>query len=243
MRRSGAGCAVVHKGRIAGNGERVPGGTEGGKSVADAALGASQGGGAAIAQNWLNLRAERALSNFDQRHLLNLQAQYTTGSGVFHAALLSGWHGLILKEWTFAGQLMLGSGTPLTPVYPIAMPGTGIVGIIRPSRTAAPIDEAPPGLFLNPAAHVPPPAAAWGNAGRNSITGPDQFCLDVSLGRTFRLRDMFTFDLRLDGSNILNHVTFPSWDTTINLSKTGLSVSDRLYSLNSLEFMVRSLLQ
>ncbi len=192
------------------------------KSIDDAALGASQGGGAAIAQNWLNLSAERALSNFDQRHLLNLQAQYTTGSGVFHNALLSGWHGAILKEWTFAGQLMLGSGLPLTPVYPIAMPGTGIVGIIRPSRTAAPIDEAPAGLFLNPAAYVPPPAGEWGNAGRNSITGPDQFSLDVSLGRTFRLRDLFTFDFRLDGSNILNHVTFPSWNTTINSFQFGL---------------------
>ena len=49
----------------------------------------SAGGGAggtvssslAIAQNWLDLRAERGLSTFDQRHLLNLQMQYTTGMG------------------------------------------------------------------------------------------------------------------------------------------------------------------
>jgi trimeric autotransporter adhesin len=192
------------------------------KSIDDAALGTSQGGGATIAQNWLDLRAERQLSNFDQRHLLTFQAQYTTGSGVFHSVLLNGWRGAILKEWTIAGQLMLGSGLPLTPVYPIALPGTGIVGIIRPSRTAAPIDEAPPGLFLNPAAYMPPPAGEWGDAGRNSIAGPNQFSLDVSLGRTFRLRDLFTFDFRLDGSNILNHVTFPSWNTTINSSQFGL---------------------
>ena len=35
-----------------------------------------------IAQNWLNLNAERGLSAFDQRHLLNAQLQYTTGMGM-----------------------------------------------------------------------------------------------------------------------------------------------------------------
>jgi trimeric autotransporter adhesin len=191
------------------------------KSIDDAALGTS-GGGSAIAQNWLDLKAERALSSFDQRHLLNLQAQYTIGSGVFHSVLLNGRRGAILREWTFAGQLMLGSGLPLTPVYPTAMPGTGVVGSVRPSRTAAPIDEAPAGLFLNPAAYAPPQSGEWGNAGRNSITGPNQFSFDVSLGRTFRLRDLFTFDFRLDGSNILNHVTYPSWNTTITSAQFGL---------------------
>ena len=38
--------------------------------------------GAAIAQDWLNLDAELAPSSFDQRHLLNLQTQYSTGVGV-----------------------------------------------------------------------------------------------------------------------------------------------------------------
>ena len=34
-----------------------------------------------IAQNWLDLSAERGLSNFDQRHLLTFQMQYTTRPG------------------------------------------------------------------------------------------------------------------------------------------------------------------
>ena len=37
---------------------------------------------AQIAQDWLDLKAERSLSSFDQRHLLSLQAQYTTGQGL-----------------------------------------------------------------------------------------------------------------------------------------------------------------
>ncbi len=51
----------------------------------------------AIAQNWLNLRAERALSTFDQRNLLNVQAQYTTGQGVSGGTLMTGWRGRLLQ--------------------------------------------------------------------------------------------------------------------------------------------------
>ena len=38
--------------------------------------------GTAIAQDWQNLDAERAPSNFDQRHQLTAQLQFTTGMGV-----------------------------------------------------------------------------------------------------------------------------------------------------------------
>src|SRR5581483_2817057 len=55
------------------------------------ALSRAGGAPAAIAQNWLDLSAERGLSTFDQRHLLTLQMQYTTGMGLGGGTLLSGW--------------------------------------------------------------------------------------------------------------------------------------------------------
>jgi hypothetical protein len=75
---------------------------------------------------------------------------------------------------------------------------------------------------LNPAAYTAPSAGEWGNAGRNTITGPSQFSLDASLGRTFRLRDRLVLNFRLDSKNILNHVTFPSWNTIVNSSQFGM---------------------
>jgi len=177
--------------------------------------------GAMIAQNWLDLKAERALSNFDQRHLVSLQAQYTSGAGIFGPTILSGWTGLLLKEWTLAGQMTIGSGTPLTPLYLAVIPGTGYTGI-RPSLTGDSISDAPAGLYVNPAAYTVPAPGEWGNAGRNSITGPNEFSLDVSLGRAFRVRDRYNVEFRLESSNILNHVTFLSWNTTINSSQFGL---------------------
>jgi trimeric autotransporter adhesin len=88
--------------------------------------------------------------------------------------------------------------------------------VLRPDFTGAPLSSAPPGLFLNPAAVAAPVTGQWGNAGRDSVAGPDQFSLNASLARTFRLRDRLNMDLRLDSTNALNHVTFQSWNTTVN---------------------------
>ncbi|PWU00153.1 MAG: TonB-dependent receptor [Terriglobia bacterium] len=192
------------------------------KSIDDSALGGKGQTGAVISQDWLDLRGERSVSNFDQRHLLSMQVQYTTGMGIGGGTLLSGWKGALFKEWTFATQLTAGSGLPLTPVYLSPVTGTGVTGPIRPDYTGAPLYAAPAGAFLNPAAYTAPTRGHWGNAGRNSITGPAQFSLNASLGRTFRLGDRLNADLRIDAANALNHVVFPSWNTTITSAQFGL---------------------
>ncbi len=190
-----------------------------------------------VAQNWLNLSGERGLSTFDQRHLLSLQAQYTTGMGLGGGTLLSGWRGALLKEWTFATQITAGSGLPLNPVYLAAVPGTGVTGTIRPNYTGAPLYAAPSGFSLNPAAYTAPAPGQWGNAGRNSITGPVQFTLNASLGRTFRLNDRLNLDLRVDSTNALNHVTYTSWNTTINNAQFGLPTAAN--AMRSMQIMMR----
>ncbi len=182
-------------------------------------------GNAMIAQNWLNLRAERALSSFDQRHVLSLQIQYTSGMGLAGGTLLNGWRGALLKEWTFVTQITAGSGLPLNPIYLAAVPGTGVTGTIRPDYTGAALYAAPAGLSLNPAAYTAPLPGQWGNAGRNTIAGPVQFTLDTSMGRTLRLRDRLNLDLRIDATNTLNHVTFTSWNTIINNAQFGFPVA------------------
>ncbi len=177
---------------------------------------------ALVAQNWMNLKAERSLSSFDQRHLLSAQIQYTTGMGLSGGTLLSGWRGALLKEWTLATLITAGSGLPETPVIPEPVTGTGVVGSLRPDYTGAALYAAPTGLSVNPAAYVTPPAGEWGNAGRNTITGPAQFTLNASMGRTFRLNDRFNLDLRLDSANALNHVTYSSWNTSVGSAQFGI---------------------
>jgi len=195
------------------------------KSIDDAALAGQNQGGTLIAQNWLNLEAERALSNFDQRHLLQLNGQYTSGMGLKGGTLMNGWKGPLLKDWTFASTLNLGSGRPLNPVYTALAAGSGVSGTIRPDFTGADLYAASGGLFLNKAAFAAPLPGHFGNAGRNSITGPNTFSLNASLARTFRMSDRLNADLRFDANNVLNHVIMTSWVTAVNNLQFGLPSS------------------
>jgi trimeric autotransporter adhesin len=195
---------------------------------------------AVVAQNWLDLNAERGLSTFDQRNLLNAQIQYTTGVGLGGGALLGGWRGKLLKRWTALGQISAGSGLPETPIYLAAVPGTGVTGSIRPKITGASVYDAPAGFHLNAAAYTAPPAGQWGDARRNSITGPSQFTFNASLQRTFRLKDRYNLDLRVDSTNLLNHVVFTSWNTTLNPGSNP-ALSSPLFGLPAAANAMRSL--
>ncbi|MFZ0933659.1 MAG: TonB-dependent receptor [Bryobacteraceae bacterium] len=195
------------------------------KAIDDSTLGGRGQGGTLIAQNWLDLSGERGLSNFDQRHTVNATLQYTTGMGVAGGTLVSGWRGAALKDWTFVLTPTAGTGMPLTPIYLAAVNGTGVTGSIRPDYTGAPLYSATGGRNLNPAAYTAPPLGEWGNAGRNSITGPAQFNLNASMARTFRVTDRWNADLRFDATNVLNHVTYPNWVTTVTSSQFGLPLT------------------
>jgi trimeric autotransporter adhesin len=192
---------------------------------------------ASIAQNWLNLRAERSLSTFDQRHLLSVQVQYTTGQGLEGGTLMNGWAGRLYKEWTLLTQITAGSGMPESPSYLAAVPGTGFTGTIRPSLTGAPIYASSAGLHLNAAAYAAPLSGQWGSAGRDSITGPSQFSLDSSLERTFRAGAKWNLIARVDATNVLNHAVFTGWITTVNNTQFGLPASAN--AMRSLQTTVR----
>jgi hypothetical protein len=192
---------------------------------------------AAIAQNWLDLRAERSLSSFDQRHLLNVQAQYTSGQGLEGGTLLGGWPGRLLKEWTLFTQISAGTGLPETPVYPAVVPGTGWVGPLRPSLTGTPLHNAQGRSHLNAGAYTSPAAGMWGDAGRNSITGPNTFSLDGALQRTFRPSGRFYLDTRVDATNLLNHPVFTRWNTTLGNTQFGEPVA--VNQMRSMQFTMR----
>jgi hypothetical protein len=202
----------------------------------DSALGgqgAPTQGSATIAQDWRNLRGERGLSTFDQRHLVNVLVQYTTGMGMAGGTLMRGWGGRLYKEWTFQTQINVGSGLPQTPIDSSVVV-SGYSAFVRPNVTGAPLYAAPPGLFLNPAAYVAPPTGQWGNARRDATTGPGQFSLNASIARTFRLDARASLDLQIAASNALNHVTYSGWITNINSAQFGLpSAANAMRSLQT----------
>jgi trimeric autotransporter adhesin len=192
------------------------------KAIDDAALGGKGQATTFIAQNWLNISADRALSSFDQRHLLSANLQYSTGTGLRGGTLMGGWRGAAWKDWTFVSLITAGSGLPETPIVPGIIPGTSFSGY-RPNYTGTNVYASTGGLYLNPLAFVAPASGEWGNAGRDSITGPNQFTINASMARTFRVTDRISADFRFDATNALNHVTLASYNTTINSPQFGLA--------------------
>ena len=134
-------------------------------------------------------------------------------------------------------QLTTGSGLPLTPVFLVPVPGTGFTSTLRPQLTGAPVDDVPDGTYLNPAAYTVPAPGQWGNAGRNSVTGPAQFGLNAAVGRTFRWGNRFNIDWRIDATNVLNRVTYSGVNAFVGSPQFGLP--DRANQMRRLQSSLR----
>ena len=190
--------------------------------------------GAAIAQDWLHLDAERAPSNFDQRHLAVASVQYTSGVGVGGGTLVDGVRGALLKGWTITSQLSVGSGLPLTPIFLTSVPGTGVTGSIRADVSGASTSDVATGFYANPAAYVAPASGRWGGAGRNSIRGPSTFSLNAGAGRSFLFGSRLSLDWRIDATNLLNRVTYTGVNTIVGSPQFGLPIqANTMRKLNS----------
>ncbi len=176
-------------------------------------------GGALVAQNWLDLEAERAHSSGIRANTLNMQMQYSTGQGAQGGAFMKGFKGTLFREWTFTATSAVASGAPETPtVVSRALGGTGITGTLRAFYWGGPvfIDGQ-----LNPAAFTAPPNGQYGNAGRNIIDGPDMFSLNGSAERTFRVGERRSINLRFAANNMPNPLVCGSWNTTVGSTQFG----------------------
>ncbi|MBI4876701.1 MAG: TonB-dependent receptor [Acidobacteria bacterium] len=185
------------------------------------------GGGAVVVQDDKNLRAERGLSSFDQRHTLNLSCMLTSpyGEGSARAATHT-FAGRLLASWSLMGGLTFRSGSPFTATVlgnRADSGGTGTVGSSRADSTGLPV-LAGTGFF-NPLAFTLPPAGRYGNAARNTIPGLGQGSMNASLGRGISLGERRRLDIRVESGNLLNQVSFTRVGTTVNSSSYGLATA------------------
>jgi len=180
-------------------------------------------GGALQVQDWLNFRAERALSSFDQRHSVNVNFSFSTGQGRRGGGLVTGWKGHLLQDWSIMSQIQVRNSNPMTATLGGNQVSAGSVSqALRADATGLALTPAPVGQLFNPAAFAVPAAGAWGNAGRNTIPGPMLVSLNASAGRVFRLGERRSLDLQLRASNALNTVVISRWNTQLNTNTFGL---------------------
>ena len=192
------------------------------KSIDDAS---SFGGvGATVAQNWLDLAAERALSSFDRRQVFTMSWVYTSPFGNPNSRFASsGWSGRLLRNWSLSGGITAETGTPLTARYQGAGAGlaqTGGVGSERADATGEPVSSGTG--FFNTLAFTKP-TGEFGNAGRNTIPGPNLVSVNAAFGRSFQFGDTRRrLEFRAEANNVLNQVSYTNIGTVVGAVNYGL---------------------
>ncbi len=159
------------------------------KSIDDAGTGGRGQGNTPVAQNWLDLAAERGLSSFDARHNLTLQFQYSTGMGRSGGTLVNGWKGALIKDWTFSGNMSVRSGTPFTATVGgnrSQVSGTAVSNTLRANATGLPVEAA--GLLFNTAAFSAPAGRRVGQCRTKYDSGADHIFVEWLAGTHLPVR-------------------------------------------------------
>ncbi len=172
------------------------------KSIDDNSVGSSN----AQVQNFYNIGAERALSDFDARHRFVL-------SGIYQLPLKwdhSGFTRRLVEGWAVSPIVNLQSGNPFSPIIPTADPSS-LETLDRPNVVPGqPLTRSNPDpqLWLNSAAFVLPPAGTFGNAGRNILTSPGFEDIDFAVSKRTAVTERVSLQLRGEAFNLFNHPNF-----------------------------------
>ncbi len=175
-------------------------------------------------QNGNCMRCERGLSSFDVRHRLSVSGLYDlpVGKGrgldlgnAFADAVVGGWQMGSIVTWR--------SGFPINPSAGVNRSNTNI-NVDRPDATgiSQSLDNRSPAGWFNTAAFQLAPIYNFGNAGRNSITGPPGFSLDFSLHKDFPMfKENHKLQLRMEAFNFLNHPVWGAPNTNFSSPQFG----------------------
>jgi len=144
----------------------------------------------------------RGPADFDRTHIFAMSHLWQLPFGPGSAFFRDGWASQLLGSWQLNGILRWSTGTPYSVFAdPLRCNCPGI------SSVRADVGS---GLGLNgqssfdPASFSSPAAGTLGSAGRNLFRGPDFFTYDVSVFRSFPVRENFNFELRAEAYNVTN---------------------------------------
>ena len=141
---------------------------------------------AVLAQNFYDQSAEKALSTFDHRQVLTLNWVLASPVDATRGFLSHPvWIAKALKDWTVSGGITAQTGAPPHADRRREPRRNGIRCPLRADATGVPLNSG--SGYFNPAAFTLAPAGEYGNAGRDTITGPGTFSLNLSLARSINL--------------------------------------------------------
>lgn len=184
------------------------------------------------AQDQYNRRLEKSIGAFDQTHQFKISTLYELPFGKGKRWASHGFLSYAIGGWRVSAIQIYSSG------YPIALARNNPLPInnaqTRPlidsyDNWRAPIkgDKFDPAVdrFFNPASQFPAqPIAAFGNATRYNpkVRGFWNNNENVSLAKTFSLRENLRIDLRGEAFNVLNRTVFGTGNNNLNAADFGV---------------------
>ncbi len=172
-------------------------------------------------QNSWDIPAEEGLADFNQtlRWVLSYDYLLPFGAG---QRLLGGANRVVnqfVAGWHFGGIYSLGSGFPFSPAMGYDTSNTGSQGLLRADQVLPngnlPRSQRSLNNWFNTNAYAIPAQYTFGDAGRNTLIGPDVNDWDVSLRKTFPIRESQNLEFRAEFFNFLNHPTFAQPDPAV----------------------------
>jgi hypothetical protein len=204
------------------SGSNTPGLGAGGTGAGGGGSSSSGGGSSNIAQNPLDLSAERGLSSFNQTHKFTADYLWELPFGsdkrwlTGHAPLRA-----IFGGWQWSGDWTIASGLPFTPrlLNDITDVSRGSNGTLRPDVVpgqSVSLANRSIGEWFNKDAFVAPPIGQYGDARRNSIIGPGSKVFDMAFTKIVSLKESRVLEFRAQATNIFNIPNYSSLDTSFN---------------------------
>jgi hypothetical protein len=186
-------------------------------------------------QNFVNSfdpRANRASSNFDERHILTFSYVYSLPSFG-----LEGWKKVAFAGWQYSGITSFNTGQPFSVLNGIFADNAGVangvgtngsyadvVGNPYSKPSAAAIAALAPGsgpLLYNPAAFAQPTGLTFGTATRNILNNPSRLNFDMALFKTFPIHEAIALQFRVEAFNVFNHTEWASGNPTASTTGSG----------------------
>ncbi|HEY3738642.1 MAG TPA: carboxypeptidase-like regulatory domain-containing protein [Bryobacteraceae bacterium] len=183
--------------------------------ISDADFGAALA--AATNSQPFNRHADWGPCVFDTRHIFNLSL---VADSTWKRSNV--WVNRFLSDWELAPLMHAASGQPLNVTTGADNSRTGL-GNDRPNQVASDVratnsicsNGSTPcvqwlanGINGNVTAFTANPIGTFGDLGRNAVRGPGIVNVDVALSRSFRFKERYRLQARVDAFNVFNHTNF-----------------------------------
>ncbi len=181
------------------------------------------GGNAAI-QNYYDPGSNRAVSAYNVPQFASFSVLYALPVGKGQPYLNHGLASYVLGGWQVNSVSQLGNGQAYTVYVNGDVANIGVnSGYERPNLVGNPRVSHPTiTRAFNTAAFATPANYTFGNVGRDSLRAENDYDEDVSLFKTFPIKESLSFELRAEAFNVLNITNYGTPDPNLGDTNAGV---------------------